>query len=372
MPRLRAALLAALSLITLPALAGDPTPPPGPVTGTMKTLTQVEPRTPLNDLPGDAAYMVIINQPGSYYLTADIVASGARHGIRVAADSVTIDLNGFRLRGEGHLPSIAIVTSGNRTGFTLRNGTISNWGYASLNIGGFMTHCLFEDLAILDNLAGGLQQAGLDHSVFRNIRVRGQSETGIAMGDNCVMSHCTVEGSFIGIAGLFNCTVTDCAVFECQRGIQVFGNGLIERCTARSCKLGLTVGSGGAIRDCIVSGGETAIQSSGFARVEDCVVTFATIEGIRASQKDVIRGSKISNCPIGINSPTAAAQHAMFDANVITTCPIGIRVLGQNNIITRNIIIDASTAPFDITPGNALAPVHPSPTTAGPWDNLSP
>src|SRR5690606_41737550 len=57
MPPLRAALLAALSLITLPARAGDPPPPPGPVTGTMKTLTQVEPRTPLNDLPGDAAYI---------------------------------------------------------------------------------------------------------------------------------------------------------------------------------------------------------------------------------------------------------------------------------------------------------------------------
>jgi hypothetical protein len=45
-------------------------PPPGPPAVTMKTLDQVEPRTDLATVAGDAAYHHIITAPGSYYLTA--------------------------------------------------------------------------------------------------------------------------------------------------------------------------------------------------------------------------------------------------------------------------------------------------------------
>jgi hypothetical protein len=71
---------------------GDLTPPGAPAP-TMKTLTQVEPRTPIISLPFTAS------QPGSYYLTANL--SSTAGGIRITAADVTIDLNGFTITGPG-------------------------------------------------------------------------------------------------------------------------------------------------------------------------------------------------------------------------------------------------------------------------------
>ena len=46
--------------------AGGPLDPPGPPGVTMKSLSEVEPRTPISALP------FTISQPGSYYLTANL------------------------------------------------------------------------------------------------------------------------------------------------------------------------------------------------------------------------------------------------------------------------------------------------------------
>ena len=56
--------LAALALVTTHA-QGPLTPPPGPVLPTMKTLDQIEPRTPIDatHTPGDATNQFIISQP---------------------------------------------------------------------------------------------------------------------------------------------------------------------------------------------------------------------------------------------------------------------------------------------------------------------
>jgi len=59
----------------------------------MKTLDQVEARTPISSLP------YTITQPGSYYLTADLQGVAGQDGIYVPVDNVTIDLNGFALIG---------------------------------------------------------------------------------------------------------------------------------------------------------------------------------------------------------------------------------------------------------------------------------
>ena len=51
---------------------GPPGPPPGPPGDTMKTLQQVEPRTDLADVPGNANNMHVITAPGSYYLSDNL------------------------------------------------------------------------------------------------------------------------------------------------------------------------------------------------------------------------------------------------------------------------------------------------------------
>ena len=71
----------------------------------MRTLLEVEPRTPLNSLTGNDQYAIVISQSGSYYLTGDITVAG-KHGLAIGADHVTIDLNGFTFRGPGNLTAV--------------------------------------------------------------------------------------------------------------------------------------------------------------------------------------------------------------------------------------------------------------------------
>src|SRR2546421_208449 len=79
--------------------AGSLTPPAGPVAPTMKSLDQVEARTPIDPSQPGFALPYTISQAGSYYLTANMTAAGATAGIIIAADDVTLNLNGFALTG---------------------------------------------------------------------------------------------------------------------------------------------------------------------------------------------------------------------------------------------------------------------------------
>src|SRR5438034_6089887 len=66
--------------------------PPGPPAPTMKSLAQIEPRTPISSAP------YIITNSGSYYLTTNLYAASG-DGITISANNVTVDLNGFALTG---------------------------------------------------------------------------------------------------------------------------------------------------------------------------------------------------------------------------------------------------------------------------------
>ena len=85
----------AIVLLTTPAIAGDLNPPTGAPAPTMKTLTEVEPRTPVNaaNTPGDATAVFRITQHGSYYLTGNIMGEAGKSGVVIDSDDVTLDLD---------------------------------------------------------------------------------------------------------------------------------------------------------------------------------------------------------------------------------------------------------------------------------------
>jgi len=126
--------------------------PPGAPAATMKTLDQVEARTPI----AEAEYT--IRDSGSYYLTTNLLSSGIDNGIEVRASDVVIDLNGFTIDGSGatrsgiHLFSVANVI--------IANGTIRDcdrngiYAYGSSN-------CVFRNLRLIGNARSDVAYAGL-------------------------------------------------------------------------------------------------------------------------------------------------------------------------------------------------------------------
>src|SRR4051812_29981098 len=123
-------IILALATSTIVSFGQGSLTPPGSPGPTMKTLDQVEPRTPIDvsHTSGDGDYEFIITQPGSYYLTGNLTTTKT-NGINVTVADVTIDLNGFEVSraagpfavGDGiHLQAVA-------DGCTIRNGSISGF-----------------------------------------------------------------------------------------------------------------------------------------------------------------------------------------------------------------------------------------------------
>src|ERR1022692_4447454 len=64
--------------------------PPGAPAPDMKTLAQIEPRTPISYAP------FTITNSGSYYLTTNLTVSSG-NAITIATNGVTLDLGGFTI-----------------------------------------------------------------------------------------------------------------------------------------------------------------------------------------------------------------------------------------------------------------------------------
>jgi parallel beta-helix repeat protein len=240
------------------ALAGPINPPAGPVTSTLKTLVEVEPRIAVNSVntPASIASQFVITQPGSYYLTGNVSAVTGKNGIEIAAKNVTLDLNGFIVDGRslaGTLHGIRFSAGVSVTNVTVLNGTISNWSGSGVE-GRSSSNCRFERLLVESN-----------------------DQRGIFAGTNCTVRVCTTANN--GLAGIdvfFNSTVTDCvATSNSDGGIRASSGCTISGCTAVSNTFGIITGTGCTITHCTAHSNSGAGVTAGSGNlVSQCAATF--------------------------------------------------------------------------------------------------
>ena len=110
------------------------------------TAAQDEVRTPINSLP------ITITEPGSYYLTGNLTATGGtgHRGIDIQTDNVALDLMGFTISGGG-VNDTGIGFSG-QDNITIRNGTVANFGLAGIYQGSTSAHyTTILDIKALNN-----------------------------------------------------------------------------------------------------------------------------------------------------------------------------------------------------------------------------
>jgi len=176
--------------------------PPGAPAPTMKTLQQIEPRTPISSAP------VSILNSGSYYLTGNLDLSYG-DAIFISAINVTLDLNGFTIRSfdptNGSV-GIRIDTSPfvDFHDITILNGHIA--GNVTTNGGVFVG----------SGFGYGIYSAGTPH----NVRIAGVTVSGclydginIGDGDSTTVESCTVRT--VGGNGIEAMVVSRCEALGC-------------------------------------------------------------------------------------------------------------------------------------------------------------
>ena len=193
--------------------------PPGAPAPTMKSLDQIEARTPISSAP------FFINASGSYYLTKNLtVATGSAIAINVS--DVSLDLNGFTISSTqnpassgvaiymtGASRNVAIFNGAISSGVTVSGGTYSGTGF------GYGVYCPSAVSVRVSgvSVAGVLNHGiylGFSSSVVEACTVDTAGGYGIAAS---AVSHSTALNT--GSAGVFGNNVSDCCCTSSLYGI---------------------------------------------------------------------------------------------------------------------------------------------------------
>ena len=393
------ALLFVVLNLTFPSLAlsqGSLTPPGGPAP-TMQTLDQLgskadqlgakvdeiqaksDKRIPISaaHTPGDADNEFIITQPGSYYLTGNLIVTKT-NGISITAAGATLDLNGFQIsRGSGTGGDGILVTpAAHRT--TLKNGTVI--GFA------FGVRCAF-DAIFPPPRAGSLSQMSVSNC----------SVIGFDVGEGWQLEGCTASANaLIGIRTGRGASVSRCvAVGNDSDGIIASTGSSVVNSTARSNgESGISVFGGSNIVNCAATNND----GPGFHLTDSSSITDSTASdnmshGISvAGTGSVVRDNLLSRN--GLSAPAEAAgirassNDNRIEGNTCVQNDRGIVVLGSGNLILKNsatgnvlnnyeiaannrygAIIDLTANGSAAASGNAAAGTLT--TTTNPWANFA-
>lgn len=298
------------------ALAQGNLTPSGPPAPIMKTLGQIEPRTPIGAIPFS------ITNSGSYYLTTNLAGAS---GIQILTNNVSLDLQGFTMTGSGSGYGIEI---GAVTNVVIRNGIMAQWYYGIY--ASFTYNCRFEHLIVSQGGYGIL--AGI-----------------MATASECMAAENSADGiDFDGGARIINCF----SRFNGGYGINASTEANVTGCVADYNGLDGILIDRGVVKDCMAEGN--------------------TNNGINCFINCLVANNKCLNNKIaGVASGQGGNR---IDNNDLTGNAYGILAASSTgNLITRNSATGNNTN-YNIEAGNTVAPLVPSTgiaTNVNPYANLN-
>ncbi len=372
--------LAATGLLLTGAMlyAGPLVPPAGPVSSTYKTLHEVEPRKAINTIntPGDSNSTFRITQPGSYYLTRNINGAPGKHGIKIEASGVTVDLNGFDVVGLTNTGGLVDGVRGVSPYSSIKviNGSVRNWGSDGINLFD-VTNSVVEEVLASGNGSNGIS-IGIC-STISNCSSMANTGYGIRPNANCTISNCAAtENTLDGIGAVGACVIRECAASQNRNGIRAFIGATIDNCSAGSNSInGIKVSLDSSVASSSVRGnGASGIQVEvSDCQITDCTAQYNSQNGIWCDDNNVIRGN---TCDMNGFPGTGAGVFAVGDRNRIegnncTGGSRGIDVVGIDNIIVQNTC-RRNPINWNIQAGNSYGPTVVTPGGANVFGNSAP
>jgi hypothetical protein len=354
-------LLSAMVAWAAGSRAQGPLLPPGAPAPSMRTLEQVEPRTPVESLPGNDLFLHVIEAPGAYYLTGNLTGVNGKGGIGITTSSVTVDLRGFTVAGvEG--ATYGIQSSDlQATGIHVINGIIRDWPFLGLQLRGRGNRV--QGISVISNPGGGMfigpAAAVLDCTAVQN------GQLAYFIGEGSVISRCTAQLNTSGTA------------FSISRG------GAVSDCTAVSNAGGGFGASSGDVT--FFNSNSRGNGGYGFSLADSSSIQHCTSVNNGADGIVALGNCLILNNTVSGNGQTATGSAGIrvngannrIDGNNVLNhsralTDVGIQVSAAGNLVVRNSASN-NTANFSITGVNTVDPVITATgtiTSTNPWANF--
>jgi hypothetical protein len=326
--------------------------PPGAPAPTMKTLQQVEPRTPIS-----SAGFTITNS-GSFYLATNLIAGGV--GVTISADDVDLDLRGFAIIAGGSSLGPGIVVSASRENIWIGNGTVRGFGSYGVDAS-IAVNLRIEHVRVSHNSTYGIR-AG-DETAIIGCQAVSNNVGGLLIGASGTIKDSTVQGNGnLGIA-----TGDDCNVLHCN--------------ASRNGTDGIHTGASTEVLNCIsVTNGARGIFVQHGCLVSGCMVAGNSASGIYV----FFPGCQIiGNTLNGNNSSLSAGDAGIYlddsnnrvDGNHVTAngyAGIQVNASYVGNVVVRNTVSGNGSNNY-INPGgvNDFGPIGNAATNTSPWANIS-
>lgn len=288
-----------------------------------------EVRTPISQ---PSSFPIVLDQPGSYYLTGNITGVSGQQGIMITTDGVSLDLSGFEVVGvPGSFNGVLALSSN----VTIRNGSIRAWGNNGVWVGLF---CGISDLNVRDNLSGG-----------------------ILTGDCCMVERCfSSSNGQIGISANSGSAVIDCVARDNDDGIVVIC-GIVDGCVVRlNGDYGILANNGSVVSGCLAeSNQDDGIRLAGGSSAYGCSSRLNNGDGISIfGSASFVRDNNCydhsAGAGIKVNSSTVDCR---IEGNNLTDNLVGMDVDAAGNFISRNTCSGNDTN-WTVVSGNVILVVN--------------
>ncbi len=285
-----------------------------------------ESRTPITSLP------FTITDSGSYYLTSNLDANGSsENAITIAHDFVTIDLNGFTLRG-GANNGIYVQASD----VTIVNGSIRNFTKAGIIDDGRIGIRLI-DIRTVDNGLEGIRLSGDSNTIINSSSISNGGD-GISVGEAKIIDSTANRNSGNGISAGDGSMIKNCMINSNEKsGINASAstvvNNIIRRNNSSAYQggyAGIDVGNGSIVEgNTVVSNFDWGISTYGIGSViRDNIISGNNIDsandqgGLRLGENSHAKGNTLINN--GQMSIYVQGVGNILEENYVTIDGVGI------------------------------------------------